>query len=151
MYHLGLVPRVVLGLALAINLLIVLVFKLLVLKWSMRMATSVRVLILVDELERLVAAALFTMLFMYDIVEGKSMIDEMGWSECTVYLVGTACFYSIFYGGLAISTMRIIYIKGSFFISFPLESICKIYRHWQVKWIFLHVKWISQFLCFPPS
>ena len=113
MYHLGLVPRVGLGLTLAINLVIVLAFKLLVLKWSMRMATSVRVLILVDELERLVATALFTILLMYDIVEGKSLIDEMGWSDCTVYLVATSCFYSIFYGGLAISTMRIIYIKGT--------------------------------------
>ena len=76
----------------------------------------ISILILVDEFEKLVATAILSSLLMFDIACGKSLIVEMDWSECAVRFVSVACFLSIVYGGLAISSLRIIYVKGSFFI-----------------------------------
>ena len=114
MYNLNFITRVGLALGLVINFAVVLAFKFLVARWTIRLgALPISILILVDELEKLMATGLLSLMMMFDIVEGKSIIIHMGWSECFVRLVCCFCFLAIFYGGMAVSLMRLIYIKGN--------------------------------------
>ena len=73
----------------------------------------INILILVDEIEKMVATVLITLMWLFAYATGRSLIDELGWSECAVRFVGTFCFLPLFYGGLATSVMRLLYIKAN--------------------------------------
>ena len=113
-HHLDFYTRACVALVLLANFLVVLLFKFLVLRWSLRMCPlkPICVLIMVDELEKLMATALLSTLIMFNIVESKSIIVVLGWSECLVRFLALYWSLAIFYGGLAIASVRLIYIKG---------------------------------------
>ena len=132
MHHLDFYTRACVAAVLLANFVIVVLFKYLVLRWSLRMCPlkPICVLIIVDEFEKLMATALLSTLIMFDIVEGKSIIVVMGWSECLVRFLAAYWMLAIFYGGLAISSVRFIYIKGKTLFNRTLVE----FQANQIKW-----------------
>ena len=104
---------------LAVNFLIVLTYKLLVLKWTMKIGTRISILILIDEFEKFLAMTIVTYIYISQIVydTGLEEIVSQGWLQCAVRFLGFSCFLALFYSGLAISVMRLIYIKGRVFLA----------------------------------
>ena len=88
---------------LVFNFVIVLTFKILILRWTLKIGPMmpISILIMVDEFEKMIATFLLTSLWIFASVTGKNLIEEMESSSCTVRFIGLFCFLPIFYGGLA--------------------------------------------------
>ena len=79
---------------------------------TMKIGSRIGVLIVVDEFEKWVATSLVTALHIFEIVTEENLIEYLGLSDCLVRFAGFSCFLALFYSGLGISVMRVIYIKG---------------------------------------
>ena len=117
MENLSLGSRFGIALGLAANFLVVFIYKLLVLRWTMKIGTRISILILVDEFEKFLAMTIVTYIYICELLGGKGLEDlvPQGWIHCAVRFLGFSCFLALFYSGLAISVMRMVYIKGRFF------------------------------------
>ena len=75
----------------------------------------ISVMTLLDEFEKFVSCAIMTVLLLDDAVTSKYVVKKVS-VHCIVRFTGLYGNVAMFYGGLAISVMRIIYIQGRIFI-----------------------------------
>ena len=69
--------------------------------------------------EKFLAMTIVTYIYICELLGGKGLEDLVphGWIHCAVRFLGFSCFLALFYSGLAISVMRMIYIKGRVFFN----------------------------------
>ena len=67
MENLSLGSRFGIALGLAANFLVVFIYKLLVLRWTMKIGTRISILILVDEFEKFLAMTIVTYIYICDL------------------------------------------------------------------------------------
>ena len=72
------------------NFLVVLTYKLLVLKWTMKIGTRISILILIDEFEKFLAVTIVTYIYISQVVydTGLEEIVPQGWLHCAVRFLG---------------------------------------------------------------
>lgn len=101
---------------LVVNMLVILTYKLLILRWTMNMGIkrAISIMTLIDESEKLMACALMSAVIIFDTIYGRAWVLE-NIPTCPVRFMGMLGNNSLFYSGLAISVMRLIYIQGRVF------------------------------------
>ena len=116
LHSLALPVKIGLTFVIVVNLLVILTFKLLIVRWTMRMGLlmPISVMTLIDESEKLITCALTSAIIIFDTIYGNDWIQETI-STCPVRFMGLFGNVALFYGGLAISVMRIIFVQGRVF------------------------------------
>ena len=113
LYSLNLPGRIGITFVIVANFLVISIFKLLVLRWTIKMGPlmPISVMTMLDEFEKFVSCAIMTVILLYDALTGRKVSYI-----CIVRFTGFYGNAAMFYGGLAISVMRIIYIQGRIFV-----------------------------------